>query len=155
MHTRDFSVPFNTSARKALTFSLCAAALLLVGCNSSSPVPGASEGRRIIEERIKKEANGLITLVSFEKTNGMETDVMGVKGYKLEYKAVLAFSDDCTWGGNALGWDGSFTARRGRRQLGVLDGLAFNNNGKKGENYAFTSSLELQRTERGWREAKQ
>ena len=52
----------------------------------------------MIEGRIANESEGLIKLVSFEKMKGQSFEAMGVKGYRMEYKAKIEFVDDCVWG---------------------------------------------------------
>ena len=69
-------------------------ALLLIGCSS---VPSSDDAKGIIQERINKESEGRIKLVSFQKTNGQEGELLGVKIYQLSYQGEIEFLEDCKW----------------------------------------------------------
>jgi len=69
-------------------------ALLLIGCSS---VPSSDDAKGIIQERINKESEGRIKLVSFQKTNGQEAELFGVKVYQLNYQGEIEFLEDCKW----------------------------------------------------------
>jgi len=142
MHTREFSAfPISSTRTKAIALMLCAVCLLMTGCNSSSSVPGESEGRQTVEEQVKDESRGLMKLVSFEKTNGQAFDVLGVKGYSMEYKVVVEFLDDGKW----------LSDFRGTRGTGPGLGKPT----KKGERVTIEGVLRFEKTERGWRVVKE
>jgi hypothetical protein len=127
----------------------------LAACSDS---PSVSDARAKLENRIQQQSNGLIKLVSFDKTDGVMHEMGGVKEYEMSYAAEVEFLDDVMWsGGNNLsGWDGSFFAQRGTPQppQNVFGRFMDLNQGmkgaKKGEHLKFTGTLVLDRTERGW-----
>lgn len=130
-------------------------ALVISGC--SGP-PSPSDGRKQLEGQIQAQSNGLIRLVSFDKTNGLELDIMGRKLYEMEYTAEIEFLDDCMWsGGGLLGWGGSFLAVRGERPGGTM-GLGSAYIGmqqvRKGQRQKVNSKFTFEKTEQGWRLAK-
>jgi len=136
---------------------LIALAMLLAMTGCGGP-PSASEGRKQLESRIQSESNGLIRLVSFDKTNGVQQDFNGMKLYEMDYSAEMEFLDNCMWGGGGLlGWDGSFQAVRGQPGTG-LD--AFNpiyygkQKANKGQHQKVSGKFMFQKTEQGWRLAQ-
>jgi hypothetical protein len=124
------------------------AMILIIGC--SGP-PSASTGRAALEQKIQRESNGFIKLVSFEKTDGVSQEAMGMKIYTLKYTAEIEFTDNCFWGdGNGLiGWGGNFSADRSTG-MALLDASTHFKAGKKGQKEKVTSSLTFQKTENGW-----
>jgi hypothetical protein len=129
--------------------------LLLAGCGGP---PSSSDGRQQLENRIQNQSNGLIKLTSFEKTNGVAQELMGMKFYEMEYSAEIEFLDDCMWGGGGpFGWDGSFQAVRGQPGTGAD---AFNptffgkQKASKGQLRKVTGKFTFQKTEAGWRLAQ-
>lgn len=71
--------------------ALAVAAVLVVGCSGK---PNASTGRRVVEQQIADNSNGLLKLISFKKVNGTEAEPMGVKIYEMEYEAEIARKKD-------------------------------------------------------------
>lgn len=68
-----------------------AAALVLGGC-SSAPTEG--EARRAYEAQLAQKVRTLpFTVTSFSKTNGQETDILGMKMYRFFYTAEVVFPD--------------------------------------------------------------
>lgn len=140
----------NTRSLLAITL-----ALTLVGC---SRTPSTSDARQKLENQIQQQSNGLIKLVSFEKTDGAMHEMMGMKAYEMSYAAEVEFLEDCLWSGgnNLMGWNGSFYAQRGKpkppqevfgRFFDLNQGLKPAN---KGERFRFTGHMNFQKTERGW-----
>jgi TPR repeat protein len=74
-----------------LLSSVCA---ILAGCSSS---PSSGDGERAIQDRIKDQSEGRIKLARFEKTNGAQGELMGLKFYALEFEAETEFTEDCKW----------------------------------------------------------
>jgi hypothetical protein len=130
---------------------------LAIALTSCSNAPSAADARTKLEAQIREQSNSLITLVSFQKTDGAMQEFMGMKGYQMSYAAEVEFNDDCLWSGgnNLMGWDGSFRAERidpaprgGVREFFyVSQGLK---PAKKGERFRFTGHLNFEKTERGW-----
>lgn len=131
-----------------------AAAIALVGC---SDTPSESDARQKLESKIQQQSNGLIKLVSFQKTDGQMQEMMGMKAYEMSYAGEVEFLEDCLWsGGNNLsGWDGSFYAQRGQAapQGGLQDFFNLSQGrkpAKKGDHFRFTGHIDFEKTERGW-----
>lgn len=135
---------------------LTIAVAMMCACGASTPSPG--DGPHVIEERIKQQSNGLIKLVSFEKTNGQQGELAGVKFYGMEYKAVIEFLDDCMWGsGGPFRGGVSFEAIRGHPR-GALDSFSPAYFGKqqvqKGQRVTVSGELAFEKAERCWQLAK-
>lgn len=127
-----------------------------------SDTPSESDARQKLEAQIKQEANGLIALVSLQKTDGQMQEVMGVKAYQMMYTAEVAFLDDCLWNGpNAAQWDGHFSASRPAassaqfradtlqtREVTKQTGL--DARWLKGDHLTFNGRMSFEKTERGW-----
>jgi len=126
------------------------AALLLIlipGCTSR--LPSESDGRAALEQKIQQQSKGLIRLVSFRKTDGVEQVVMGMKAYQLTYTAEIELTDDCFWGdGGLLGWQGNFFAERPTG--GISQRVEYSKSGRKGHQEQISATLTFQRTENGW-----
>ena len=126
--------------------------LALFGCGGK---PSLSDGRKQLEGQIQAQSNGLIRLVSFDKTNGVEQNMNGMNLYEMDYTAEIEFLGDCMWGsGGALGNGRSFEAVPGWPG-GALD--AFNpryflkQKARKGERRKIEGKFMFQKTEQGWR----
>jgi hypothetical protein len=129
-------------------------AVALAGC---SDTPSASNARAKLENQIQQQSNGLIKLVSFEKTDGAMHEMMGMKAYEMSYTAEVEFLDDCLWsaGNNFTGWEGNFRAQRGQAPSGGALNAFFNASqglqpAKKGDRFKFTGRMNFEKTERGW-----
>lgn len=135
-----------------ITLLAVAASLFLVGCSGR---PSASAGRAALEQKIQRESNGLIRLVSFQKTDGVEQEMMGMKVYQMKYAATIQFNDDCYWGdGNSMvGWQGGFYADRpvgGGATASLLNTSTHYKMGRKGQQEQVSATLTFQKTENGW-----
>jgi hypothetical protein len=106
-----------------------------------------------LSKRIQRESNGLVQLVSFEKTNGIEGDFMGTHFYKIEYVATIVPVEDCMWYLGGDSWNGSFEAVPGQR----IDTPQFVSKlpAKKGQETRVSGYINLVKTDNGWRQAAQ
>jgi hypothetical protein len=143
----------NINSSSLLVFSIF---LGLAGC---SDTPSSAAARSKLENQIQQQSGGLIKLISFQKTDGVMHEIMGMKAYEMSYAGEVEFLDDCLWsGGNNLsGWDGSFSAQRGPAAPsgGLRDFFNLSQGrkaAKKGEHFRFTGHMDFQKTERGWRD---
>lgn len=109
----------------------------LAGCSSS---PSASEGRDILEGVIQSNSNGLIKLVEFEKTNGQESEFMGVKAYAMEFQATIEFTADCYW-------NDAFQTSTGRQPMFSL----MTRTGNAQTPQTILGEILFEKTEQGWR----
>jgi hypothetical protein len=123
---------------------------------SGSDRPSESQARAALENEIASQSNGAIKLVSFQKTNGIQRDLNGIKGYELEYAAEIEFTDDCLWSDR----DGYFEIFRlplspaDKQLLGTMQAPAWTMRArqmKKGEHYTTRGSFQFIQTENGWR----
>ena len=73
---------------------LTALSTLLAGCSSS---PSAREGERAIQDSINQQSQGRIKLTKFQKKDGAQGEMMGMKMYTLEFQAGIEFTEDCKW----------------------------------------------------------
>jgi hypothetical protein len=135
-----------------ITLLALATLLFVVGC--SGP-PSASDGRTALDQKIQRESNGLIRLVSFQKTDGVQQEVMGMKVYQMKYTATIEFTDNCYWGNGSglIGWQGGFTADRpsgGGTLASLMDTSSHYKAGMKGQQEQVSATLTFQKTENGW-----
>ncbi len=70
-----------------------AAICIIVSSCSSKPDIGDIE--QTLKEQISNESEGRIELVSIEKTNSIDREIMGQEVHTIEYKAKLKFLKDC------------------------------------------------------------
>ena len=106
-----------------ITF-MCVAGL--AGCGQSKP--SASDGEKFIKDKITLISQGQIQLVSFEKTDGQSSEVMGVPLYRLEFTGEIEFLSD--------------TPRFFYAPM------------KKGQHQKITGGIKFAKTENGWRESQ-
>jgi hypothetical protein len=127
--------------------------LALSGCGGP---PSPSDGRKQVETQIQAESNGLIRLVSFDKTNGLDRDLGGRKLYEMEYTAEIEFLDNCIWNsGGERGWNGSFVAiLKQPGHEGSFRGSFDPLEPSKGEHQRVNGKLKFEKTEQGWRLVK-
>jgi hypothetical protein len=122
------------------------AVAVLTGCDGT---PSESDGRKLFESSIQSRCNGLIKLVSFEKTDGVQQELFGMKFYEMKFTAGIEILDDCTW--NI--WDEGKGVSASRRQPGEGLGLSRNfgyNLGSKGQLCKVSGKFTFQKTEKGW-----
>ncbi len=48
-----------------------------------------------LENRINNQSNGMIKLLSLEKTDGKENNFMGYKSYEMDFKVTIEYQKDC------------------------------------------------------------
>ncbi len=141
---------------RIIPFLALIGALLIAGCSSSTP--SVTTGRKVIEDRIASESKGLIKLVSFKKTNGQSFEVMGIKGYKMEYEARIEFLADCMWGGGGGPGQvqGMFAAEPSPWKARNESNPAFKGKQQalKNQQPFLTGTLTFEQTEQGWRASK-
>jgi hypothetical protein len=65
--------------------------------SSSSPVATEAEVENIIRTMIQNQSPGVISLVSFRKTNGQPGNRDGTPIYTMDFDAVVRFGEDCIW----------------------------------------------------------
>ena len=130
--------------------AVLAVATLLSGC--SGP-PSEGDARKVIEDKIKKQAEGRIHLLSFSKSDGQKIESSGVQLYALAFTAELEFSEDCYWGPFSWGkWSGDFFTIAGKPN--ALDAFSPAYAGKveatKGSRTKVEGILNFMKTEKGW-----
>jgi hypothetical protein len=59
--------------------------------------PSEANGRKVLEGRIEQQGKGVVSLVSFKKTNGSDRELLGQKFYEMEYEAEIEFSRLGSW----------------------------------------------------------
>jgi hypothetical protein len=98
--------------------------------------PTEEQGRAAVLEDIKvHQQDKYIKLLTFRKTNGISSDVFGVKKYTMEGECEIEFLGDCIWNG------------RLQTQQGPPDSC----NAKRGKHAKAICSEDFERTENGWR----
>ena len=136
----------------ALLLSVCMAGALS-GCSSS---PSVGDGERAVQDRIKQESEGRIKLVKFEKTNGLQAEVGGVKTYAMEFTAEIEFTEDCKWVtgmfGMQLGFRTSKPLPKGANALEQFRDASMNTGDlfAKGQKAQVSGVVRFVKKERGW-----
>ncbi len=126
--------------------------MLLAGCSG----PSASDAERVLREEIETVSHGSIKLLSFKKTDGQAGEAFGVKGYKLDFEAVIQSqaqgiwqSDDGT-GKLAFGWtdqDKAFSSGLMSQLLNQFGGKPL----EKGDRAKITGVMVGEKKESGWK----
>ena len=111
------------------------------GCSSK---PTEADVRGLIVQKISQNSNGLIKLVGFRKTNGIEHEFGGTKVYEMEWVAELEFVADCVWDKS------TFEAIPPPQGLDAFLHLTKQKKAK-GARVDLSGSTTLQKTENGWR----
>jgi hypothetical protein len=154
LHKTKGDPPLKATTQKLLAFNLIiAVGLFMFGCSPSNE-PSLSVCRRALENKIKKESEGRIELLSFEKKDGQPREFMGIRMYALDYKATIKFKQDCYWGDFFQGkqWMGQFITlvgtppKEGTMPLEFQSKLAV----KKGQTVPIENGMNLQKTDNGW-----
>jgi hypothetical protein len=139
---------------------------MLLGClgaalSGCSGPPSVSDGRQVIEDRIKRDSEGRIRLVQFLKTNGQLVELMGVKVYTLEYETEIEFLEACKWNipifaGRIMDSEATFrTTKLPNKPMGALQEfteLATNPGSEvlRGQRIKLTGSIRFEKKEKGW-----
>lgn len=82
---------------------------LLAACSGGKP--SAGDGRVTLQDRIRRESEGRIALLRFEKTNGQQDEVFDVPLYELQWTAEIEFREDCKWVTGLFGANVGFQTR--------------------------------------------
>ncbi|MBV9657052.1 MAG: hypothetical protein JO295_02975 [Verrucomicrobia bacterium] len=127
-----------------------AATFILIGCSSK---PTESTARDLIQNMIQSQSNGLITLVSFTKTNGIS---LGDAEYRLEYSATIQFQDNCLYGSPWSSPSEPFGAKKASQtdiqpRTDPNAAIVLGNIGRKGQSQVINGVMGFQKTENGWR----
>lgn len=146
-----------SSPRLAVAVILLASALaILVACSGGKP--SAGDGRTALQERIRSESGGRITLVRFEKTDAQQGEVFGVPLYEMQWTAEIEFTQDCKWVTGLFGVNAGFQTRippagagkdywggwmENTQYPGVLV--------KAGDRASLSGVVTFRKTEKGWR----
>lgn len=126
--TRKFMLRLIAGALFLLT-----SALLLVG---SSSKPSEADARKIIEAAVAKNSRGAIKLTSFTKTDGVEFQLMGMKGYELSWKGTFRVSQ---------------AKHINTSNFCASDRPSFHKKYEVGETFEKKGTVTFQKTENGWK----
>jgi hypothetical protein len=136
----------------AVFFSACADS----GTASVSNTPSESVARKILENIIKEDSQGLIKLVSFKKTNGQSGETFGIKWYSLECEGEIeCVEGGWWWTGLGKGFVLATTVTPEQDEHGATDlfhstQFSTKNRVEKGQRKKFSGALHFQLTENGW-----
>jgi hypothetical protein len=131
----------------------------VVACSGCSNLPSASDGEKLIRNKINDQAGGRIKLVGFKKTNGQVMEAFGSRGYRMEWEGQIEFLSDCYWGPFDGGgsWSGDFYTVAGKPEHPdtMASFLQPQYVGKKevskGQKIRVSGTLVFEKTEKGWR----
>lgn len=145
------NISFNLSwLSKVVVFAVS----FIVLNGNSLALPSASDGQKLLETEIQRRSNGLIKLVSFNKTNGIEGQVNGIRFYMMDYTAVVEFTENCMVSNSAQGTHNRFKTVRGQ-PTSELESFnprfAGMRKAAKGEHMNVSGKFEFTKTEKGWR----
>lgn len=122
--------------------------------------PTENQGANALAAKVREQSKGLLRMIRFAKTNGQKATFNGVDFYIMDCSADVVANQECAMTGFQIGggWDGSFAALPAQKNASTLDafnpsGAAFGTNKQLGRNQqlTFTTKLEFDLTERGWR----
>lgn len=145
------------------TISVAAVVALIAVAGVSSAgeaKPSESDGRQVAENLIKANSHGLLKLVKFEKTNGVDQAVPGgPRVYSLEFKCAVELLADACWGidGGMQPVFGAAAAPSASKNFNWADyskGLScmgFKLRGNKGDVQEAEGQFYFEMTEKGWR----
>lgn len=71
--------------------------------SSCSTKPGIEEVEQNLKDQIALESEGRIELLSIEKTNSTDQEIMGQELHTIEFKAKIKFTEDCFMYANKSG----------------------------------------------------
>ncbi len=133
-------------------------ACLVLHCVGCTDRPNEDVVREVVGARIDNGISSRLKLSSFSKTDGVRSEVSGVKAYTMMFKASVEFSDDAyyTTGGSMVEPDVVIVTRPATNAPRTCsqDLTACLSQGpmfaSKGERFDVTGSATLQRTEAGW-----
>lgn len=122
---------------------------VLVGCGASLPSEDAA--KQALENHITKENANRLNLVSFHKTNGVQSEAGGVPHYTIEFEGELEVMEDCFWVGPeswaVTGGAGEYVATcPTERAFGVCVLRV-----KKGLRRKILGNVKFEKAENGWR----
>jgi TPR repeat protein len=143
---------------KWVLVALAGLALFVILRYAISGTPSANDGERAVQDRIKQEAQGRITLAKFQKTNGQEGELLGVKMYGLEFEAEIEFTEDCKWITGFMGSQLSFrTSKLIAQPSSGFSWQKFSDDGlnpgvpvQKGQKMQVSGVIRFQKKENGW-----
>lgn len=128
---------------------LAFAAFTLISC---SPLEAKPDGRADLETIVHAQSNGLLKIVSYKKTNGIDYTAP-VKAYEVQYEVEVEFVSDAYWKAPGIaGWDGRYCALKGKPNPFSFGPDTFSYQPvKSGTRMRFKGSLTYQMTDNGWR----
>lgn len=109
-----------------------------------------------LSERIQKESDGRLELISFEKTNAADREFMGQKSYVIEFKAKLRVIEDCFMYVNNSGvgsYFKSFTTFE-QEPNSIAHPMMRMVKAEKGTEVDFSDVITYAQTEEGWKKVK-
>lgn len=105
--------------------------VVLIGCGAAA-TPSEAIGRKVFENDYATPVEkGVLKINSFKKINGQSYEILGVKGYKLEFEAEVEYLQD-------VKGQGMFS-------------LALTTLHKKGDVDKRKGSITFEQTEKGWK----
>lgn len=126
----------------------CLAALVLI---PATEPPSQTEAEAIILKAIEEQSQGLVRLVSFDKTDDRPSVERGRKVHRVMFQGEIEFTEDCLWGTK---WDdfwwGKFTASK-LPAGGVPQEMTYSVRPvKQGDRIRFTGAILFERGNGKW-----
>jgi len=106
---------------------------LLAGCTSK---PSESDAKKIIEAAVAKNSRGAIKVTSFAKTDGVEFELMGMKGYEMTWKGTFQVTQ---------------TKHVNTSNFCASDRPSFHKKYEAGQTFEKKGTVTFQKTENGWK----
>jgi hypothetical protein len=127
------------------------ALVTLAGISGCSSKPSEADARNAVEHQIQQNSRGLIKLAGFQKTNGKDMELAGVKIYEMEWTATLEFLGDCYWDSRSLAAVPKNDGRVGLDALLSLPERFGKQPATRGQRTDLNGTTSFERTEKGWR----
>jgi hypothetical protein len=120
-----------------------------------NPAPSEADIKKLFEEIAQEQSSGVVTVVSFKKTNGQMGVQNGVQQYVMTFELVVGFSRSCIW--LNVPFDPKLTFKVAAApvgndlaafaQIGTNPGLQV----KGGTAFLISGEARFEKMERGWR----
>ena len=133
----------------ALSGFLIFCVLLIVGCSSqvAPDVPRPEMAQKYLENFIRERSVGKIRLAHFKKTDGVASEMFGVKNYTLEYEVKVEILEDGYWDYNVKIF--TFIPAGEAKKENIYPAWKYSP-AKKGEQVFLTGWTSFTKKESGW-----
>lgn len=122
---------------------------------SQYSLPNESQGKECLAALAQKQSDGLVSLLSFRKTNGQSAFAWGTDFYIMDFEATVQFAEECLWKEITLTKSLLFNiTRKGQTNNSTFNEFLYTPytglHAKRGSRYFIKGTLHFKKTENGW-----